>query len=42
MIWIDKPSYDYDEKKIVEAMLSYITEGVEGICLKDYSEAPDF
>lgn len=42
VIWIDKPSYDYDEKKIVEAMLSYITEGVEGICLKDYSEAPDF
>lgn len=42
VIWIDKPSYDYDEKKIVEAMLSYITEGVEGICLKDYSGAPDF
>ena len=42
VIWIDKPSYDYDDKKIVEAMLSYITEGVEGICLKDYSGAPDF
>ena len=42
VIWIDKPSYDYDEKKIVEVMLSYITEGVEGICLKDYSGAPDF
>ena len=42
MIWIDKPSYDYDEKKIVEAMLSYIAEGVEGTCLKDYSGAPDF
>lgn len=42
VIWIDKPLYDYDEEKIVEAMLSHITEGVEGICLEDYSGAPDF
>ncbi len=35
VIWIDKKACDYDEKKVLSTMLTYM-EGV--ICYKDYSE----
>lgn len=38
VIWIQKSAYHYEDDRIVQAMLSYITEGAEGICLKKYSE----
>lgn len=39
--WIEKPQYDYEERKILEAMLSYV-KGVGIPCLEDYLEGPDF
>lgn len=32
VIWIDKPNYNYDEEKILEAMLTYIRERTKIIC----------
>lgn len=39
VIWIDKKACDYDEKRILDTMLTYM-EGV--ICYRDYSEVRSF